>query len=81
MIHGGTAEGQYYSKDVEVWTSADGSSYTLAGGGTLAESGGSIVIVDLGDVVARNIKLVVTSGYRTDYWELSEFVVNGEVID
>jgi hypothetical protein len=31
VIHGGTAEGEYYSKDVEVWTSADGTSFTLAG--------------------------------------------------
>ena len=67
----------YYSKDVQVWTSDDGSSFTLAGSGTLANSNGSTVTIDLGDVVAKKVKLVVTSGYRSDYWEISEFVVNG----
>jgi len=81
VIHGGTAEGQYYSKDVEVWTSADGSSYTLADGGTLANSNGSTVTVDLTGIVAEKIKLAVTSGYQSDYWELAEFVVYGTIIE
>jgi hypothetical protein len=81
VIHGGTAEGQYYSKNVQVWTSADGTSFTNRGGGTLDDSDGSTVTVDLSGIVAAKIKLVVTSGYRTDWWELSEFVVNGEVIE
>ena len=81
IIHGGTAEGRYYSKDVEVWTSANGTSYTLRGGGTLADSDGSTVTVDLTGIIAKKIKLVITSGYRSDYWELAEFIVSGEVIN
>jgi len=81
VIHGGNAEGSYYSKDVEVWTSADGSNYTLAGGGTLANINGSTVTVALTGIVAEKIKLVITEGYRTDYWELAEFVVNGIIIE
>ena len=81
VIHGGNAEGAYYSKDVEVWISTDGSTYTFAGGGTLANINGSTVTVDLTDIVAENIKLVITSGYRTDYWELAEFEVNGIIIE
>ncbi len=80
VIHGGTAEGSYYSKDVEVWTSTNGTSYTLRGGGTLANSNGSTVPVDLTAIVAKYIKLAVTSGYDPDYWELAEFVVNGNIV-
>jgi len=80
VIYSGTAEGQYFSKDVEVWTSADGINYTIAASGTLANSNNSITL-DLGDTVAKTVKLVITSGYRSDYWELGEFVVNGAVIN
>ena len=80
VIHGGAAEGQYWSKDVEVWTSTDGANYTLAASGTLPQSNGSITL-DLGGVTAKSVKLVVTSGYRTDYWEIGEFEVEGVIID
>ena len=79
VIHGGTGEGQYYSKDVEVWTSFDGTNYTLAASGALANSSNDSISLSLGGVSATRVKLVVTSGHRTDYWELSEFVVNGIV--
>jgi hypothetical protein len=81
VIHGGTGEGMYYSKDVEVWTSANGTSFTLAGSDTLLAQGNDLVTIDLGSVVAKKVKLKITSGYETDYWELAEFVVYGEVID
>jgi hypothetical protein len=81
VIHGGTAEGSYYSKDVEVWTSVNGSSFTFAGGDTLLAQSNDSVTIDLGDVAAKEIKLIVTSGYRSDYWELAEFVVYGNVIE
>ena len=77
VIHGGTAEGMYYSKDVEVWTSANGKSFTLVGSGTLLEQRNDSVTINLGDVVAKKVKLRITSGYRSDYWELAEFVVYG----
>ena len=76
VIYGGTAEGLYYSKDVQVWTSADGNNYTKAASGTLGQSDDTITL-SLGGVVAKMVKLIVTSGYRSDYWELGEFVVNG----
>jgi hypothetical protein len=87
VIHGGTAEDStndgsgYYSKDVEVWTSPDDSTFTLAGTGTLINTHGSTVDVNLTGIVAKYIKLVITSGYKTDYWELAEFQVNGDVIE
>jgi hypothetical protein len=81
VIHGGKAEGSYYSKDVEVWTSADGISFTKRGGDRLANNNGSTVTVDLTGIVAKKIKLAITSGYRSDYWELAEFLVNGDMID
>ena len=77
MIHSGTGEGQYWAKDVEVWTSADGSNYTLAASGTLVNSSGQSITLVLSGIVAQNVKLVVTSGYRTDYWEIGEFELNG----
>ena len=80
VIYGGTGEGQYYSKGVEVWISADGTHCTLAGSGTLADRDNSIVTLNLGNTAARKVKLVITSGYRSDYWELAEFVVKGELI-
>ncbi len=46
----------------------------------LAQSNDSVTI-DLGSVVAKKVKLKITSGYENDYWELAEFVVYGEVID
>ena len=81
VIHGGTAEGSYYSKDVEVWTSANGTSFTLAASDRLLAQSNDSVTIDLGSIVVKKVKLKITSGYRTDYWELAEFVVYGEVID
>jgi hypothetical protein len=81
VIHGGTGEGMYYSKDVEVWTSTDGTSFTLAGSDTLLAQPNDSVTIDLGSVVAKKVKLKITSGYENDYWELAEFEVYGEVID
>jgi hypothetical protein len=81
VIHGGTAEGSYYSENVEVWTSADGSTFTLAGSDTLLEQDNDSVTITLTGIEAKKIKLVVTSGYDSQWWELAEFVVNGDVID
>jgi hypothetical protein len=85
VIHGGTAEDSepygdgYYSKDVEVWTSVNGTTFTLAGSDTLLEQENDSVTIDLGGIVAKKIKLVITSGYDSDYWEMAEFVVNGRI--
>jgi hypothetical protein len=77
VIHGGLAEGLHYSKDVEVWTSADGSNFTLAGSSVLLNVALDSTVIDLGGVTASKVKLTVTSGYRADYWELAEFQVFG----
>jgi hypothetical protein len=76
VIYSGNAEGSYFSKDVEVWSSADGNNYSMINSSTLPQGLDSIKL-DLGGVVAKNVKLVITSGYRSDYWELGEFVVSG----
>ena len=80
VIHGGTAEGTYYSKYVEVWTSTNGTTYTEVASGTLDDSPNYSLPLDLGDITAKYVKLVITEGYRTDYWELAEFEVNGNII-
>ena len=79
VIHNGLGEGIYFSKDVEVWTSADGSSYTLAASAVLADAALSSVVVDLSGITAKNVKLVVTSTYGGSYWELGEFQVYGNL--
>lgn len=78
VIHSGTAEGIYFSRNVQVWTSADGTGYTFAADGTLAYGVNSIRL-DLGGITACKVKLVVTGGYRSDYWELGEFEVYGSL--
>ena len=81
VIHGGTAEGRYYSKDVEVWTLANGTTFTLAGSDRLLAQSNDSVTIDLGSVVAKKVKLKITSGNHSSYLELAEFEVYGEVID
>lgn len=80
VIHGGTGEGRYYTENVEVWTSVDGVAYTLAGSGTMAKAANQVLTVNLNHVVVKNIKLVITSGYDKNLWELAEFVANGSVV-
>jgi chitodextrinase len=81
IIYGGIADDAYYSEDVEVWTSTDGTTYTLRGSDTLPDSYNASLQLDLVDTLATNVKLVITSGYATgayyDYWQLAEFEVNG----
>ncbi len=79
VLYAGTSVGSYFSKDVEVWTSTDGITYTLGGSGTLVDDFSSILTLDLGGVLAKKVKLVITSGYSSDYWDLGEFVVNGVI--
>jgi hypothetical protein len=77
VIHSGTGEGTYFSKDVEIWTSAEGNNYTRAASGTLQNAANTSISFNLGETTAKKIKLVITSGYRDDYWELGEFEVYG----
>jgi hypothetical protein len=78
VIHGGLGGWEnLYSKDVEVWTSADGTNYTLAGSDTLANSDNDSVTIDLGNAVAKRVKLAITSGYSAESWALAEFEVFG----
>ncbi len=81
VIHGGTAEGgSYYSKDVEVHVSTDGTTYTEVASGTLDNSPNYSLLLDLEDTLATNVKLVITSGYSSSYWDLAEFEVFGKFI-
>jgi len=80
VIHAGTAEGEYFSKDVEVWTSTDGNNFTKTGSGTLQNSANSSITINLGGIAARKVKLVITSGYKSDYWKLGEFEVYGALV-
>jgi hypothetical protein len=78
VIHGGLGGWEnLYSKDVQVWTSADGTNYTLAGSDRLAKSDNDSVTIDLGNAVAKRVKLAITSGYSADSWALAEFEVFG----
>jgi hypothetical protein len=85
IIYGGIADETYYSKDVEVWTSTDGTNYTFGGSDVLLDVPLDSLIIDLADTLATNVKLVITSGYATgtyyNYWELGEFVVTGYISD
>ncbi len=81
VIYSGTAGGFYFSRDIEVWTSVDGTVYTEAASGTLpATSESSITLSFTESIVARTVRLVITSGYRTRYWSLGEFEVNGDLM-
>jgi hypothetical protein len=80
VMHTGDGEGGVYlSQDVEVWTSANGTDFTFAGSATLPQEKYRAVGIDLGGVTAKKVKLSITSGYRTDYWEMGEFVVLGAI--
>jgi cysteine-rich repeat protein len=77
VLYAGTAEDRYFSRDVQVGVSTNGIDFVIIASGTLADNESSIITLNLGDTVAMQVKLVITSGYRSDYWELGEFVVNG----
>jgi hypothetical protein len=79
IVYSGNAEGLYFSEGIEIWVSGNSIDYSLAASGTLANTPDTLN-VSLGGLTARSIRLVITSGYHADYWELGEFVVNG-VID
>jgi hypothetical protein len=84
MIYGGDAEsGVYHCKDVEVHVSYNGTTFTSAGSGKLESSNSWIENIDLTGISSdvKKIKLVITSGYASDYWELAEFEVYGDIID
>ncbi|MDA7707596.1 DUF5011 domain-containing protein, partial [Flavobacteriaceae bacterium] len=79
VIYGGTAEDQYFSNGVEVWTSSDGINYNMVAEGILGSFQDDAIILDLGGIEAMKVKLVITSGYDENYWELGEFEVYGEI--
>ena len=66
----------YYSRNVEIWTSANGTDYTKATNATLAASTNSVTL-PLGSVGAKKVKLKILTGYQPDYWEFGEFEVYG----
>ncbi len=82
VIHGGNPDGNYYCKDVEVLTSndEDGASFTSRGSDMLDDEDYDSVTISLVGVTAKYVKLKITSGYSSTYWELAEFEVNGNII-
>jgi hypothetical protein len=83
VIHGGTGEGEgNYSKDVEVWTSADGTNFTfrLGDNDTLDNTPNDSVTIPLTGITAKKIKLKITSGYNSSWWDLAEFEVYGTLV-
>jgi len=67
----------YLSENVQVWISTNGSDYTMAASGTLADRPQTPLKLSLGGIAAQKLKLVVTSGYSSYYWGICEFEVNG----
>jgi hypothetical protein len=67
-----------YSKGLEFYGSDDGASWFFISNGTLANAIGAQSF-GLGSSNARYIKVTLTSGYLTDYWELGEVEVYGSL--
>ncbi|MEI6167191.1 MAG: IPT/TIG domain-containing protein [bacterium] len=65
-----------YSRNYEILVSMDNSTFTSVATGTLAMSEGALV-VNMGNVTCRSVKLVLSSGYSSNAWELAEFEVHG----
>jgi hypothetical protein len=80
VIHAGNPDGYYYSKDVEVLTSTNGTSFTSRGSDMLDDEDYDSVTISLVGVTAKYVKLKITSGYSSTYWELAEFEVNGNIV-
>ncbi|MBN1558148.1 MAG: hypothetical protein JW951_08385, partial [Lentisphaerae bacterium] len=70
----------FASREFEVWSSADGETYTFELAGTL-ESGTGPQVFPAGEFYARTLKLIVTDGYNPAFWELAEFEAIGYFID
>jgi hypothetical protein len=68
--------GLCYSREFEIWTSPDGEGYALLTNGVL-EATTNAQVFSLGNTSARAVQLVIANGYRTDYWQLSEFQLFG----
>ena len=69
----------YYSRNFQILGSADGGvTYTQLVSGTLTSTTNAQAF-SLGGFVGNRVKLLVSSGYRTNFWELSEFQVFGTI--
>jgi alkaline phosphatase len=67
----------YNAKDFQLWISANGSNaWTKIAEGTLANNG-QPQPMGLSSQFAKRVRLMITSGYRSDYWELAEFELYG----
>jgi hypothetical protein len=76
-VNTGTAEGQYWSEDIEIYTSNNaGASWTLRQSATLPDNNTTLTY-NITPVLANRVRLRILSGYRTDYWELAEFEAIG----
>jgi hypothetical protein len=76
-INTGTAEGQYWSRNIQIFTSNNGgSTWTLRQTATLPNTNTTITY-NITAVLANRVRLRINDGYRTDYWELGEFEAIG----
>ena len=67
-----------YSQNYEILVSMDGSNFTSVTNGVLPMSEVPLV-VNMGGVICRQIKLVLSSGCSSNAWELAEFEVHGSL--
>jgi hypothetical protein len=85
VLHTGTPDGAYHCKKVEVWAWDDTlttPAYTkVAYDDALPATNSVSVPLDLGDTLTTSVKLVITEGHSTSYWELAEFEVYGVIVE
>jgi hypothetical protein len=80
-INTGTAEGAYWSRDIQIFTSNNnGATWTLRQSATLP-SNDTTLTYNITSVQANRVRLRILNGYRSDYWELGEFEAIGSFVD
>jgi len=76
-INTGTAEGVYWSRDIQIFTSNDnGANWVLRQSATLPDNNNTLTY-NITSVQANRVRLRILNGYRNDYWELGEFEAIG----
>ncbi|WP_339685834.1 hypothetical protein [uncultured Nonlabens sp.] len=80
-INTGNAEGKYWSRDIQIFTSNNnGATWTLRQSATLP-SNDTTLTYNITSVQANRVRLRILNGYRSDYWELGEFEAIGSFVD
>ena len=80
-INTGDAEGRYWSRDIQIFTSNNnGATWILRQSATLP-SNNTTLTYNITAVQANRVRLRILNGYRSDYWELGEFEARGSFVD